>query len=145
MIVPTLYGVFSNEVKKLSCFAIVADIIQEEICYPFQADYFIIFTHCLVPLVLIFLYLKLPMIVKVILLLEIIITKGIYIMKLNDKIAQLRLSKGYSKYYVAKKVDLSRPTISNIENGTFNPRYDTLVKLARLYGLTPDELLKGAM
>lgn len=85
------------------------------------------------------------MIVKVILLLEIIITKGIYTMKLNDKIAQLRLSNGYSKYYVAKKVDLSRPTISNIENGTYNPRYDTLVKLARLYGLTPDELLKGAM
>ena len=72
------------------------------------------------PLVFIFLYLKLPMIVKVILLLEIIITKAIYIMKLNDKIAQLRLSKGYSKYYVAKKVDLSRPTISNIENGTYH-------------------------
>ena len=66
-------------------------------------------------------------------------------MKLNNKLAPLRLNNGYSKYYVAQKLNLSPSTVTNIENGVYAPRLDTLIKMASLYGLSADELLKEAV
>jgi transcriptional regulator with XRE-family HTH domain len=43
---------------------------------------------------------------------------------------------------VAQEVGISRQSMSDIENGRSLPRYGTLAKLCKLYGLTPGDLLK---
>ena len=65
-------------------------------------------------------------------------------MTLANKISELRSHNGYSKRYVSKNTGISRATLGRIERGTYNPRYDTLLKIARFYGLTPEELIEGA-
>jgi transcriptional regulator with XRE-family HTH domain len=42
---------------------------------------------------------------------------------------------------VAKEVGISRQSLSDIENGHSLPRYGTLAKLCRLYGVKPGDLL----
>ena len=65
-------------------------------------------------------------------------------MKLANKIYELRARGGYSKRYVSKSTGISRATLGRIERGTYNPRYDTLLKIAHFYGISPEELIEGA-
>lgn len=65
-------------------------------------------------------------------------------MTLANKISELRARGGYSKRYVSKNTGISRATLGRIERGAFNPRYDTLLKIAHFYGISPEELIEGA-
>lgn len=55
---------------------------------------------------------------------------------------QSRLGRSVSVEEIAQEVGISRQSMSDIENGKSLPRYGTLAKLCKLYGLTPGDLLK---
>lgn len=55
---------------------------------------------------------------------------------------QSRLGRSVSVEEIATIVGISRQSMSDIENGRSLPRYTTLAKLCKLYGLEPGDLLK---
>lgn len=59
-------------------------------------------------------------------------------------IKEKRLSLGLTQEEVARKMDVQRTTVTMWENGEAYPRADKLVKLAKLFGCTVDELLCDA-
>ncbi|MBQ4550225.1 MAG: helix-turn-helix transcriptional regulator [Oscillospiraceae bacterium] len=66
-------------------------------------------------------------------------------MKLEEKLVQLRKDKGLSQMYVANVLDVSRQAISRWEVGTVMPSTDNLRKLAELYEVNVDALLKESV
>ena len=62
-------------------------------------------------------------------------------MALQEKIYQLRKSKGMSQEELAEKVGVTRQAVSKWEMGTSVPELDTLVALARCFDVTTDYLL----
>lgn len=62
--------------------------------------------------------------------------------KLNEKLAYLREVNGLSLREVSKKIDIPNVTIHHIETGrSKNPSVYTVAKLAKVYGISLDELL----
>lgn len=57
------------------------------------------------------------------------------------RLADLRKRRGYSQEALAEKLGLSRQAISKWERGESSPDTDTLIALARLYGVSLDELI----
>lgn len=53
-----------------------------------------------------------------------------YRLKLGDKIRQVREQRGYSQLQLADMMDISRSTISKIENGKFSITIDYLVRFS---------------
>lgn len=66
-------------------------------------------------------------------------------MKLEEKLVQLRKDKGLSQMYVANVLDVSRQAISRWEVGAAMPSTDNLRKLAELYDVNVDALLKESV
>ena len=64
-------------------------------------------------------------------------------MILAEKIAQLRRQKGWSQEELANHLQVSRQAVSKWENGTSEPNTSNLVALAKLYGISAEDLLKG--
>ena len=62
-------------------------------------------------------------------------------MALQEKIYQLRKSKGMSQEELAEKVGVTRQAVSKWEMGTSVPELDTLVALAKCFDVTTDYLL----
>lgn len=60
---------------------------------------------------------------------------------LGRRIAKLRNSKGLSQYELAEKLGFSRGKLSNYEQGSRQPDYDTLAQIADFFGVTTDFLL----
>ena len=58
------------------------------------------------------------------------------------KIKDLRNRKGFSQEQLSEESQLSLRTIQRIEKGESVPRGDTLIKLTRALGVTPDDLLE---
>lgn len=54
----------------------------------------------------------------------------------------LRTKAGWSQEFVARQMEVSRQTIMNWESGENKPNVDKAIKLAKLFGVTVDELLK---
>lgn len=54
----------------------------------------------------------------------------------------LRTKAGWSQEFVARQIEVSRQTIMNWESGENKPNVDKAIKLAKLFGVTVDELLK---
>ena len=50
----------------------------------------------------------------------------------------------YTQEYVAEALGVSRQAVSKWENGTSEPSTSNLMALAKLYGLSVDELLRTA-
>ena len=57
------------------------------------------------------------------------------------RLRELRLSKQTTQAQVAKRLNLSKTTISGYENNIKTPSIDVLVRLANLYGVTSDYIL----
>lgn len=66
-------------------------------------------------------------------------------MKLEEKLVQLRKEKGLSQMDVANALEVSRQAISRWESGTAMPTTDNLRKLAELYEVNVDALLKESV
>lgn len=60
---------------------------------------------------------------------------------LGTKLADLRKRHGYSQEALAEKMGVSRQAISKWERGESTPDTDTLIELAKLYGVSLDELV----
>lgn len=63
-------------------------------------------------------------------------------MSLVDNLKCSRASSNFTQAEVAKKLNVSRKTISGWENGHSYPDITSLVKLSDLYGVTVDELIR---
>ena len=59
----------------------------------------------------------------------------------SEKIDQLRKEFSYSQEEVAERLQVSRQTISNWENGTAQPALDKAVELSNLFQVSLDELV----
>lgn len=53
----------------------------------------------------------------------------------------LRTKAGWSQEFVARQIEVSRQTIMNWESGENKPNVDKAIKLAKLFGVTVDDLL----
>ena len=62
-------------------------------------------------------------------------------MSLSENLQRLRKEKGLSQEDVAQKLFVSRQSVSKWENGNAEPGVENLKALARLYGVTLDELM----
>lgn len=54
----------------------------------------------------------------------------------------LRAKAGWSQEFVARQMEVSRATIVNWERGNTEPSISEAVKLAKLFGITVEELMK---
>ena len=61
---------------------------------------------------------------------------------LKDNLVMLRNMNGYSQEYIAEKIGISRQAYAKWENGTTVPDIEKCSRLAELYGLTIDSLIK---
>ena len=61
---------------------------------------------------------------------------------LNERIRALRKEHGYSQQQIAMKMHLSQGAVSQWENGLTVPAADQLIGLAKIFGISVDELLE---
>jgi transcriptional regulator with XRE-family HTH domain len=61
--------------------------------------------------------------------------------KLGKNLKKLRLEKKFSQGSLAKKLEVDRAYISNIENGSMNPTLSTLEKIAQALKVSIKELV----
>lgn len=62
---------------------------------------------------------------------------------LGNRIYELRKSRGLSQKELGEMIGVSNKSVSKWENGTAIPKTDTLVKLANIFEISPQELLQG--
>lgn len=62
-------------------------------------------------------------------------------MDFGHKIIEMRKKKKLSQEQLAEKLNVSRQTISNWENGKFYPDIDALVKISNFFSISLDDLL----
>lgn len=63
-------------------------------------------------------------------------------MTLSEKILHLRTARGLSQGELAEKLEVSRQSVSKWETGQSTPDLDKIIKLADLFGVTVDELVR---
>ena len=63
-------------------------------------------------------------------------------MKLSEKIYALRTEKGLSQGDLAEKLEVSRQSVSKWETAQSVPDLDKIIKLADLFGISVDELVR---
>ena len=54
----------------------------------------------------------------------------------------LRAKAGWSQEFVARKMEVSRQTVMNWEDGKSVPTADKAVRLAKMFGVTVEELME---
>ena len=60
---------------------------------------------------------------------------------MHDRLKQCRLQHDFSQKYVAMTIGVSKPTVSQWENGVKRPSIENLISLAALYETTVDYLV----
>jgi len=60
---------------------------------------------------------------------------------LNERIRKLRLERNWSQVDLAKKLNVTKQSVSNWENDNIQPSIEMLVKLAREFSVSTDYLL----
>ena len=60
---------------------------------------------------------------------------------LGQRINELRSAYGWSQVDLAKKLNVTKQTVSNWENENIQPSIQMLIQLSRLFGVTTDYLL----
>ena len=59
---------------------------------------------------------------------------------MKNRIEEIRNAKGIRQEELAKKLGVSRQTISSLENGRYNPSILLAYKIARYFGMTIEEV-----
>jgi len=62
--------------------------------------------------------------------------------KLGENLKKIRTEKDITQVEIAKKLNVNRSFVSNIENGKTNPTLSTITNLAKALGVSTNELLK---
>ena len=60
---------------------------------------------------------------------------------LSEQIRKLRISKKYTLAIMAERLGVTTSSIAAYENGSRNPSFDILIKIARMFNVTIDNLL----
>ena len=60
---------------------------------------------------------------------------------LGQRLYEIRTSLGWSQVELAKKLNISKQTVSNWENENIQPSIEMLVRLAKVFNVTTDFLL----
>lgn len=60
---------------------------------------------------------------------------------LNERIRKLRLERNWSQVDLAKKLNVTKQSVSNWENDNIQPSIEMLVKLAAVFSVSTDYLL----
>lgn len=60
---------------------------------------------------------------------------------LNERIKELRIASGMNQVELAKKLGVSKQSISNWENDNIQPSIEMLLKIARIFSVSTDYLL----
>ena len=64
-------------------------------------------------------------------------------MTFGEKLQKLRTRAGLSQDQLAKLLDVSRQAVSKWETGTADPSTSNLLALAKLFGISAEELLRS--
>lgn len=64
---------------------------------------------------------------------------------LAEAIRENRIRCGMTQEFVAEKLGVSRQAVSKWENGTSDPSTSNLLAIAKLYEISPEELLRAAV
>jgi transcriptional regulator with XRE-family HTH domain len=62
--------------------------------------------------------------------------------KLGNNLKKIRVKKNITQSEIAKKLGVDRSFVSNIENAKNNPTLSTITNLAKVLGVSANELLK---
>ena len=62
--------------------------------------------------------------------------------KLGERLKRIRTKKGISQGEIARRLEVDKGFVSNIENGKANPTLSTIAKLAKSLGVSVGELMK---
>jgi len=62
---------------------------------------------------------------------------------LGQTIKQYRIQRKMTQEFVAERLNVSRQAVSKWENGTSDPSTSNLIALAKLFEITPEQLLKN--
>ena len=62
---------------------------------------------------------------------------------LGEVLKDHRTRCGMTQEFVAESLGVSRQAVSKWENGTADPSTSNLLKLAKLFGITPEELIRA--
>ena len=62
---------------------------------------------------------------------------------LGEVLKEHRTRCSMTQEFVAESMGVSRQAVSKWENGTADPSTSNLLKLAKLYGITPEELIRA--
>ena len=65
-------------------------------------------------------------------------------MSIGERITELRKMQNLSQGQLAQAMDVSRQAVSKWETGAADPSTANLLALAKLYGVSPEELLRNA-
>ena len=60
-----------------------------------------------------------------------------------NRLLQYRKKMGFSQEDLAEKIGVSRQAVSKWERAEASPDTDNLIELSKVYGVTPDEMLRG--
>ena len=61
---------------------------------------------------------------------------------MKNKVAALRRERGITQEELADALEVSRQTVSSIENGRYNPSLELAFRIARFFGLTIEEIFQ---
>lgn len=61
----------------------------------------------------------------------------------GDRVRKLRKQRGWMLVELSVETGLGRVFLSNLENGKHEPKLGTIKKLAKAFGLTASQLLRG--
>lgn len=64
-------------------------------------------------------------------------------MSISDNLRQLRQEKGMTQSQAAEELGVTRQTVSSYESGRTRPDFDTLMRLAEIYGVSFEDVLLG--
>ena len=62
---------------------------------------------------------------------------------MGEVLKKYRTDNKMTQEFVAESLGVSRQAVSKWEQGTSEPSTSNMIALAKLYGVTPEELLKG--
>ncbi|MCF6464843.1 helix-turn-helix transcriptional regulator [Clostridium sp. Cult2] len=59
---------------------------------------------------------------------------------MKNRLREIRISKGLSQEELAETLEVSRQTISSLENGRYNPSILLAFKIARFFGMSIEDI-----
>lgn len=60
------------------------------------------------------------------------------------KLKEFRLKSGLKIWVIVKRAGISRETLYNYETGKKKPKFETMVKLAKIYGCSVEDFVEEA-